>query len=220
MIELEPRLAACAALVKGDKVADVGTDHAYIPIYLVGNGLCESAVASDINEGPAGRAFENVRAYGLEDKIEVICTPGLEGDAFDGCDGIVIAGMGGELIASIIDAAPICKNSGVHLVLQPMTKAECLREYLWGHGFAVTDDIAVREGERIYQVIAAHFTAENTSYTQAQALVGKPRKGDALYAALIDRTVSKIGVRISGKRRAGQDASAEERLVSELERLK
>jgi len=218
MIDLDIRLRTCADLVRGDKVSDIGTDHGYIPIYLVGNGIVKSAVASDINEGPAAKALENVRKYALADKINVICTPGLESDAFEGSDTIIIAGMGGELIASIIDESEYPKAFGTRLVLQPMTKAECLRSYLWDNGFVINDDICVKEGKRLYQVLSAEYSGKKTDYNDAQALVGLARK-DECYRELVLHNITKLTHHAEAKKTSGHDVTHEERLISLLEEL-
>ncbi len=218
MIDLDIRLKTCADLVRGDKVSDIGTDHGYIPVYLVGNGIVKSAVASDINEGPAAKALENAKKYCLEDKIKVICTPGLESEAFAGSDAIVIAGMGGELIASIIDASEYPRVVGTRLVLQPMTKAECLRSYLWDNGYRITDDICVKEGKRLYQILAAEYIGENTEYNEAQALVGFSREDDR-YRELVEHNISKLSTHADAKKSSGHDVTEEEKLISLLEEL-
>ena len=132
--KLDDRMMSAASFVnRGDVVADVGTDHGYLPIYLILSGIIPFAVASDIREGPLGRARKNARKYGVDQKMKFELSDGL---AFleDGCpvDDIIICGMGGETIISIIEASDYPKKSGVRLILQPMTKAFELREYLLG----------------------------------------------------------------------------------------
>mgnify|MGYP003301554816 CR=1 FL=1 len=103
--KLDARLLAVASLVReGAYLADVGTDHAYLPIVLVLEGVSKKAVASDINEGPYLRALSNVRAHSLSDKITALCTPGLDGIEKYAPTDILICGMGGELIFRIIKA--------------------------------------------------------------------------------------------------------------------
>lgn len=218
MFELDIRLKTCADLVRGDKVSDIGTDHGYIPVYLVLNNLVKEAIASDINEGPAATALENAAKYGLSDKIKVICTPGLEGEAFEGSDTIVIAGMGGELIASILDASQYPLVKGTRLVLQPMTKVECLRTYLWDNGYVITDDICVREGKRLYQILAAEYNGTNTEYNDAEALVGFARD-DENFRELVKHNISKLTSHAQAKKHSGHDVTDEERLIGLLEEL-
>ena len=114
--KLSPRLLAAAGFVRsGAFVADVGTDHAYLPIYLCAEGKIKGAVASDINEGPVARAMINVAGYRLGRKIQVLRADGLSGlDAYSPTD-ILICGMGGELIAEIVKSAEWTKNKKIRL---------------------------------------------------------------------------------------------------------
>ena len=128
--KLDSRLETALTYLRKDRImADIGTDHAYLPIYSVLAGISSRALASDINQGPVKRADKNVRAFGLSDKIDVILCDGLAQAERFAPDDIVIFGMGGELIAHIIDAAPFVLNENIRLILQPMTKSEILREY-------------------------------------------------------------------------------------------
>ena len=132
---LSPRLLAAAELVReGAFIADVGTDHAYLPIYLCLEERIRGGVASDINRGPIERAKENIEKYGLSERISTELTDGLCNIEKYSPEDILVLGMGGELIASIIDAAAWTKNSDIRLCLQPMTHAEHLRKYLYENG--------------------------------------------------------------------------------------
>lgn len=124
--KLPPRLAAIAALVPdGARLADVGTDHALLPIRLLLDGKIQRAVATDIRPGPLSRARENAYAAGVQDLSCVLCD-GLTGISPDSVDTVVIAGMGGENIAAILRAAPwACRNA--LCILQPMSRPEELR---------------------------------------------------------------------------------------------
>ena len=208
---------ACASLVSGKFVADIGTDHAYIPLWLVEHGICERAIASDINEGPVKKAAENVAQSSERNRITVVRADGLESDVFSGCDNVVIAGMGGELIVKILEKSPIIRKIGMRLILQPMTKAEHVRAYLWQHGYEILSDKVVLEDGRIYQVIAAQNTGIDTVYTSAQSLVGLRRPEEENYMSLVKHTIDKLRVRMVGKQSAGQDTREEIRLIEELE---
>ena len=103
MITLDSRLSLCASFVRQDsKLADIGTDHAYLPVWLCQNGVCKSAVAADINPEPLSRGQLTIAQAGLEDKVKTRLSDGLKSISADEADDIVIAGMGGELIAKII----------------------------------------------------------------------------------------------------------------------
>ena len=234
-IKLTPRLMTAVPYVRGGRlVADIGTDHAYLPIYLceqrkltpvtAGNGEILCAVAADINKGPVERADEHIVAARLTKYIRTVQTDGLRGlDVYDPAD-IVIFGMGGELIASILAAAPWIRDPGKRLILQPMTHAEKLREYLLSAGYAIVGETLSREGERIYQTICAE-PAPGTippSLTPAELSVGQAayRVNDAgqkeLYAALIRRTVRTETAARDARRAAGQDTAEQDGLISSL----
>ena len=136
-LDLSPRLAALAALVPaGARLADVGTDHAYLPVWLLLRGKIRGAIASDVNPGPLDRGRETARAYGVEDKIDIRRCDGLAGLTAGEADTIVIAGMGGDLIARILAQAPWTRE--VALLLQPMSSQEDLRQWLAENGYAMT----------------------------------------------------------------------------------
>jgi len=173
---LDARLLAAAKYVReGAYVCDVGTDHAYLPVYLVLTGRAARALASDINEGPVMRAKQSVLRYHVSNKIDVTLSDGLTGaDKYPITD-IIIAGMGGELISSIIDAAKWTRDRKYRLILQPMTHAEILRKYLADNGFSVIDEDIVTEQKdsKIYQIICAEFSGESEKYSEEELLLGK-----------------------------------------------
>lgn len=156
-ITLSKRLLAVAALVGKGTVADIGTDHAALPIWLVQNGHSR-ALASDINEGPCQRARVNIYAWGLHGKIKVKCCAGLDGIEDFAPDNIVIAGMGGEMIASILEASDYPKKSGCRLVLAPQSMQDVLRKYLYANGFTVDTETVVADGGKFYQILSAAYT--------------------------------------------------------------
>ncbi len=219
---LTPRLGAAANFVRsGAFVADVGTDHAYLPIALALSGKIKGAVASDINEGPYLRALANVKNHALENKITALHTAGLCGvENFEPTD-IVICGMGGELIASIIDDAPWTKNTSLRLVLQPMTHAEILRKYLLDNKFTIIDETLAKE-EKIYEIICAQYTGKAEEYSEAELLLGKKNieRGDELCFEQLSHHLAILKKIASAKKAASTDATKEESLIEKLEELK
>ncbi len=220
---LTPRLRAVAELVRsGAFVADVGTDHAYLPIALVSEGRARGAVASDINEGPYLRAKKNVAEHSLEDKITTLHCAGLSGiEKFSPTD-ILICGMGGELIASIIHDAPLTQSSAVRLVLQPMTHPEILREYLLKNGFEIISERIVKE-EKLYQIICAEYSGtSNLDYTDAELLLGRlniKSRGEHL-AELVCHHLKILENISSAKHLADADATFEDKLIENLKEIK
>ena len=158
MITLDKRLEACSKMVKGTGiVCDIGTDHAYLPAYLIENNICKKAVASDINEGPLKFAEQTLEKYGCKDSISLNKSDGLEGIDLTDVSDIIIAGMGGETIAKILSDERT-KRKDLNFVLQPMTRASHLRKWLYQNGFEIVKEIAVSEDRFVYTAINAVYT--------------------------------------------------------------
>lgn len=176
MLTLPPRLQAVAALVRKDSfVADVGTDHAYLPIWLVENQIARGAVATDIAKGPLDRALKNIFASDLSSKISTALTPGLMGiDKYAPSD-ICICGMGSETIIQILSDSSYVKNSNVRLVLQPMTKSELLRKWLFENGYAIVDEDLCYDRNKLYQIIVAQFEGDLQYVDDYTVTVGTPK---------------------------------------------
>ena len=156
MITLSARLQAAASLVNGGgSLVDVGTDHAYLPLYLIENGIIDSAIASDIGEGPLANAKKTLINSAAENKIALRLSDGLKNISPEETDEIVICGMGGNLIDEILSAAPWICRPGMHLVLQPMTHSEDVRRCLCLHGFEIQHEICVSEKGRVYLAMDA-----------------------------------------------------------------
>lgn len=150
---LQPRLRAIADLVPaGSALADIGTDHGYIPVSLSLTGRVKKAVASDIGAEPLAHAAETVKKYGAEG-VELRLCDGLAGFAPGEADCVVIAGMGGDNIASILSAAPWTKEHTL-LLLQPMSKAEVLRRWLPENGYRVEAERLVADKGVLYPILS------------------------------------------------------------------
>ena len=152
MRKLSDRLKTIADMVCGDRIVDVGTDHAYLPLYLVASGKCVSAVASDIAEGPLARAAETIRGY--EDRIRLVRCDGLEAIDESEADCIVAAGMGGDLIRHVIESSG-WSFEGKTLILQPMTRHQELRRWLWEAGFVVPEERLSEDAGTLYRALKA-----------------------------------------------------------------
>ncbi len=171
---LSPRLRAAAGMVPpGARIADVGTDHAYLPMALVQAGICPAALASDVRRGPLDRAIEHIAQAGLSDRIVTRLCDGLAGVEAFAPDTVLICGMGGELIAAILERSDYVRNPGVRLILQPMTMAYKLRRWLGSQGFVIEDETLVREHDRkLYQLIAARCDGIPRTLTPAELYLG------------------------------------------------
>ncbi|AVQ95758.1 SAM-dependent methyltransferase [Ethanoligenens harbinense] len=152
---LSARLRLAASFVRsGVTVADIGTDHAYLPVWLVCSGHNPSALACDVRSGPLARAAQTVAQYGVQEQVVLRQTDGLAGvQAQD----IVIAGMGGELIAAILSRSEWVRRPDVRLILQPMTAQETLRAWLCREGFVIDREDAAMEGDKHYLVMCVRY---------------------------------------------------------------
>lgn len=172
MHNLSERLSLIAEFVeRGSAVCDVGTDHGYLPAFLYLSGRCTSVVATDIRQNPLENARENLERLGAQG-VKLFLCDGLEAIDRDMTDTVIIAGMGGEVISGIIDRAPFLRDNTVSLILQPMTAARELREYLSQEGFSVESEKAICENAKIYSVMKARFTGEPYSLSPIRALIG------------------------------------------------
>ena len=154
-LELTPRLQLLADWVlPGARLADVGTDHAYLPVWLRLHGRVASAIACDLREGPLARARETGRTWGA-DGIDYRLGNGLAVVSPDEADAVVIAGMGGENIAAILARAPWTGDGAHTLLLQPQTRAEVLRAFLADHGYAIRREALVEDRGILYPVMEA-----------------------------------------------------------------
>lgn len=202
MISLDNRLKACAGFVTaGGICVDVGTDHGYLASYLVINGICKSAIACDINNGPLNTARQTVEKLGLKGKIDLILSDGLDNIPDEEITDVIIAGMGGELIAKIISKANWLQR-GTNLVLQPMTKAEFLREWLFCNGFKILNEKPVCDGIFNYTIIQAAFSGEFKTIDDYFAYTGlidsNSDEGKLYFKAILNR-IEKI---ISGLKKS------------------
>ncbi len=180
-VKLTPRLSAVASLVKGGGIiADIGTDHGYLPIYLIQSGKVESAIAADIGKEPLKNAGKSVEYYDLNDKISLRLSDGLREFKPTDANEIVFAGMGGTLIAEKLAETPWVKNADIHFIFQPQSRAEDLREYLYSNGFEILNELATHESRRVYITFDAVYTGTNIDFTMADCFIGKlPHTEDA-----------------------------------------
>ena len=222
-LKLSKRLAAAAELVReGVFIADVGTDHAYLPIALTLDGRIRGAVASDVNKGPVERARGHVASYGLNKKIEVCLADGLCGIEKYSPEDIFILGMGGELIVAILSRAPWIRERGKRLILQPMTHPEAVRRFLYSAGFEIIDETIVRD-DKIYQIICAEYTgAVASSVTELELMFGSLNlsRGGALLGEYLCHWVDILTERRDGKKRgADADTSYEDELLEQIRKI-
>ncbi len=177
--QLDARLAAALAMVRqGSRAADVGCDHGRLALHLVLSGKCEKVYATDLRPAPLEQAKRLARRFGVEDNIEFLLADGLAPFTGDEVDDIVIAGMGGETMADILEAAPWVRTGEKQLVLVPGRRDGELRAWLWENGFSIEEDLAVEAAGRHYAVLRAQFIGEQTRYTPLEALIGKKAQSE------------------------------------------
>ena len=174
-MKLSKRLQTIADFVKKDAVvADIGTDHAHIPIYLIENNIIDKAYACDINKGPLEKAKENIANFGVSKNIVLRLSNGLDKMSNKEVDTIIIAGMGGELISRILEAG----YSGSHLngrerlILQPNVAEHFVREWLMKHSYRITYETVVEDNHRLYEIIVAEPVGERVEYTELELKYG------------------------------------------------
>ncbi len=155
-MKLNDRLGAIAAMVPyGSRIADIGTDHAYLPLYLAESGHIKQAVAVDVNPGPFVVARDAVLRAGMADKIAVRLGNGLQVVAPEEVDVVVIAGMGGMTMIQIMEDSPSVLPMLSRLVLQPMVGTPQVRRWLQANGWCIVDETIVQDEGRLYEIIAA-----------------------------------------------------------------
>lgn len=203
MIVLSPRLKTAADMVrKGVVAADIGTDHAYLPSYLVLNGICPRALACDLRKGPLENAAETLERRGVADKITLRLSDGLDELSAGEADDIIMAGMGGTLIAQLLARTEWIKNENIRLILQPMSHAEDVRLFLCNNGFDIIDERTCRDDGRIYSVICAEYTGQTYAFPQGYEFYGKLDPADDIARKLVEKQYKRLKIRASSLREA------------------
>ncbi len=217
---LSKRLLSASTLVRqGAYLADIGTDHAYLPIFLLSEGKISRAVCADINKGPLESAMRNAAESGLSEKIEFVLTDGAVGLEGKGISDYTICGMGGELIADIIKRSPHLKDSSVRLILQPMSKQAHLRRALAEFGFEVRAERYSHDAGKYYLCLAAEYTGKSRkmSYTEAEVGICREKTSEAYgYFEAKKRALTKSA---NGKIKGGEAAEAELVLLAEIDKI-
>lgn len=222
-LTLSPRLSAIAEQVPpGAFLTDVGTDHAYLPAALLLEKRISGAIATDVNPGPLRRGRETARRYGVESRLSLRLTDGLEAVRPQETDTVVIAGMGGELIGRILAQAPWTR--GCLLLLQPMTAQAALRGWLVENGYEIRRETLVREGEKFYQLLTVEG-GESPPYTPAELWAGRQHRGmDSPHRlAFLEQLLSRRRRALAGMERGEVPREIREReaaLAASLEAMK
>ncbi len=220
MIKLTPRLETITELIKNSEVtADIGTDHAYLPVSLIERGKTKRAIASDIAEGPLMRAAETVRKHRMSDMISLRLGAGLETlTPIDMADTIIIAGMGGETIAEILENSPKIVNAAKLIIAQPMSSVPEFRDYIYESGYSnIREHLAV-EGCKIYNIISmSPIKTTNAPLEPHERLVGRdlPARRPEHFDKYLKNLTNALEAKINGLSRATSPEAK-----AELERTK
>lgn len=222
-IKLNERLSTAVQFVReGSRLADVGTDHGYLPISLILEGRIAFAIAADINRGPLDKADENIHKYALDGKIKTVLCDGLRSVDKDKVDDVAIFGMGGELIVKIIDEAPWLKDTSKRLILQPMTHPEKLRKYLADNGYRIIGEALSFDRGKIYQTICTEYDGIIRKFDDITLLYGEYilKNGGELLSEQMEIDSKKLSRKIEGKRAGGEDVSYEADMLENIKKIK
>ena len=224
MLKLSPRIQMAADMVRdGAVLADIGTDHAYLPCALVLEGRCERALACDINEGPLANALKTVNTYSLSEKIKLRLSDGFRNIRPDEAEDFVLCGMGGTLITELIAATPWLKDETKRLILQPQSHAEDIRRYLCENGFSILYENACVDAGKLYCAICARYTGEITHPAQSFYYVGKlPQCSSPAAKDYVEKILARLKKRFTALEKS--DTLPEERqnlsvIIGEIEEI-
>ena len=222
--KLDARLLAVADLVSdGAYLADVGTDHAYLPLYLAELGKLSGAVASDIHKGPLESAEKNIREAGFSDLICTVLTDGLQGlDPYPVTD-VAIAGMGGLMIKGILEKAAAFKERSVKFILQPMQHIPDLRRYLGESGFAIEKEAQATADGKFYQIMLCTYDGTVRKESELELLLGSynilhKKENAENFRRLCERQLDVLREKIKGLEKGGHSAEKERSLYSAIEK--
>jgi tRNA (adenine22-N1)-methyltransferase len=204
--KLGSRLLMAANMVReGAVVADIGTDHAYLPVYLVKAGIAKGAVASDLRKGPLKNAQQTVSQYGLNEKIALRLSDGLDNIKSHEVDDIVLAGMGGTLIVKLLERTPWIKDKSKRLVIQPMSHPEDVREFLCREGFEIIREDACVDFGRVYIAINAVYEGNIKEYEPEYFYIGRLPECENGFAGLhLKKQLQRIEKRAESLKEAGK----------------
>ncbi|HHQ4318705.1 class I SAM-dependent methyltransferase [Clostridium perfringens] len=196
-MELSKRLKRIAEHVdKCESVADIGTDHGYIPIYLVKEGICKKAIASDINKGPIEKAKVNVAFEGVSDKVKCLLGPGLNPLKVGEVNGVILAGMGGNLTRDILLADMDKVKKYDFIILQPAQNPEVLREFLYKNDYEIIDEDLIKDEGRFYELFKVKYNenSEKLVFEDELEYEVSPllrEKGHPLFKEFIEEKINK-----------------------------
>lgn len=226
-IALTPRLLAVAELVSsGTRFADIGSDHAYLPVWLLQHGVIDHALVTDLRQGPLERARMTAEKYGQTQHMDFRLCDGLEAVHPYEAETIAIAGMGGETIAAILSAAPWTKAQSCQLLLQPMSAQPELRRWLQKNSYTIEREILVREGRTIYTIFLV-CPGPMPELTAGELWAGRQQSGEVspLRMEYLTRLLKQVEHAVSGLQKSSRSEDAQrltelEQVYLDLQRMK
>ncbi|EJT5924726.1 TPA: tRNA (adenine(22)-N(1))-methyltransferase [Clostridium perfringens] len=219
-MELSKRLKRIAEHVdKCESVADIGTDHGYIPIYLVKEGICKKAIASDINKGPIEKAKVNVAFEGVSNKVKCLLGPGLNPLKVGEVNGVILAGMGGNLTRDILLADMDKVKKYDFIILQPAQNPEVLREFLYKNDYEIIDEDLIKDEGRFYELFKVKYNenSEKLVFEDELEYEVSPllrEKGHPLFKEFIEEKINRCETILSFIK---EDTEAAKKRKSDLE---
>ncbi|ABG86576.1 SAM-dependent methyltransferase [Clostridium perfringens] len=219
-MELSKRLKRIAEHVdKCESVADIGTDHGYIPIYLVKEGICKKAIASDINKGPIEKAKVNVAFEGISNKVKCLLGPGLNPLKVGEVNGVILAGMGGNLTRDILLADIDKVKKYDFIILQPAQNPEVLREFLYKNDYEIIDEDLIKDEGRFYELFKVKYNenSEKLVFEDELEYEVSPllrEKGHPLFKEFIEEKINRCETILSFIK---EDTEAAKKRKSDLE---
>ncbi len=223
MLNLSERMLMAAKMVrKGNAVADIGTDHAYLPAYLILNGIAPKALACDVRKGPLENAKKTVEHYGIEGKITLRLSDGFDEIRPSEAEDFIMCGMGGTLMEQLVSRTHWLKDSSKRIIVQPQSHAEDIRKFFVENGFEILFEDACTDGGKLYCAIAAEYTGiklqRPVSYIYTGELPKCKNKEARLY---LENTVSRLRKKLEAERMHGSadHAAYLEKIITEAEEI-
>lgn len=221
MLNLSERMLMAAKMVrKGSSVADIGTDHAYLPAYLILNGISPKALACDVRKGPLENAKKTVVAYSIEEKVTLRLSDGFDEIEPYEADDFIMCGMGGTLMEQLVSRTYWLKDKSKRIIVQPQSHAEDIRRFFVENGFEILFEDACIDGGKLYCAITAKYTGEIKEKTVSYIYSGelpKCRKKEA--KMFLDNINSRLKKKLEAEKLHGTAENAEylEKVTNELE---
>lgn len=207
---------------RGNAVADIGTDHAYLPAFLVLNSISPKALACDVRKGPLNNALKTVEQYGINDKITLRLSDGFdEIEPFEAQD-FIMCGMGGTLMEELVSRTEWLKDKSKRIIVQPQSHAEDIRRYFAENGFEILFEDACMDSGKIYCAMAAEYTGKTTERNISYIYTGKlPECGKPEAKLYLENILSRLKTKLEAERLHGspENTAYLEKVTSETEEI-